>query len=68
MFLAIKYGTEHTKLLHSTLLDVATILPVSGFITVGRMFPQCAQTLCTVPLNIYRTVKEHCVLVLEIPQ
>jgi len=45
MFLVIKYGTEHTKLLHSTLLDVTTVLPISDFITVGRMFPQCAQTL-----------------------
>jgi hypothetical protein len=49
MFLVIKYGTEHTKLLHSTLLDVAKALAVSRIITVGRMFPQCAQTLHTVP-------------------
>jgi len=40
MFLVIKDGTEHTKLLHSTLLDVAKVLPVSRFITVARMFPQ----------------------------
>jgi len=62
MFVVIKYGTEHTELLHSTLLDVAKVLPVSRYITVGRMFPQCAQTLRTVPLTIHRTVWEHCVL------
>jgi hypothetical protein len=53
MFLVMKYGTEHTKLLHSTLLYMAKVLPVSHFITVGRMFPSCAQTLHTVPLNMY---------------
>jgi hypothetical protein len=39
MFLVIKDGTEHTKLLHSTLLYEAKLLPVSRFITVARMSP-----------------------------